>query len=240
MKLIPVIDLMNGVVVHARQGNRQHYQPIHSDLCKSPDIYRVVKAFLELYDFDVFYIADLNAIARQGSHDVLLKQVLRCFPNITFWIDRGYQRHVPRLKYPGNTLPVLGSESYRDDNLADIKAFDNNFILSLDYSAGHALGANRVFSDQEYWPDDIIIMTLELVGSGKGPAIEKLKTFCGQYPAKNFIAAGGIRDKKDVSALHAIGIKQVLLASALHSGKITGADIAALQTKKYPGQPGYF
>ena len=75
MKIIPVIDLKDGVVVHAHQGMREQYQPIGSNLCQSSDIYRVIEAFLGVYDFDTIYIADLNAITHQGDHDRL---IMRC------------------------------------------------------------------------------------------------------------------------------------------------------------------
>ena len=96
MKIIPVIDLKDGVVVHAQQGKREHYQPINTDLCQSSDIYQVIEAFLGVYDFDTIYIADLNAITDQGDHDHLITEVLTRFPHITFWIDRGYQRYDDR------------------------------------------------------------------------------------------------------------------------------------------------
>ena len=240
MKIIPVIDLKNGVVVHARQGQRDHYQPINTDLCRSPDIYQVMEAFLGLYEFDTFYIADLNAITGQGNHDALITDVLASFPHITFWLDQGYQQHTSRLRYPGNFLPVLGSESYSDDKLTELKAFNYRFVLSLDYAAGKSLGAKQIFSKQNWWPDNIIIMTLDRVGSHTGPDFEKLNNFCRQYQDKNFIAAGGIRNKQDLMALAEIGVRQALLASSLHSGMINAADIAELQAKKYPGKPGYF
>jgi len=240
MKIIPVIDLKNGVVVHAQQGKRDQYQPINTGLCASPDIYQVIDAFLGLYDFDTFYIADLNAITGQGNHDALIIDVLTFFPHITFWLDQGYRQYDPDLKLPGNMLPVLGSESYSDDTLSEMKAFNNNFILSLDYSAANLLGAKQIFINQDLWPDNIIIMTLDRVGSHAGPDLERLNDFCRRYPTKNFIAAGGIRNKQDLMALDEAGIKQALLASALHAGEIAGDDIANLQAKKYPGKPGYF
>lgn len=228
MKIIPVIDLKDGVVVHAQQGKREHYQPINTNLCRSADIYQVIQAFLGIYDFDTFYIADLNAITCQGDHDRLINDVLARYPKKQFWIDRGFQRYDASLKRPQNYLPVLGSESYRDDNISEIKAFGNNFILSLDYSKSDGLGATSVFSDTFLWPDNIIIMTLGRVGSNSGPDLDKLGAFCRQYPAKNFIAAGGIRDKQDLMALSGIGIHQALVASALHSGNIGSEDIAKI------------
>lgn len=228
MKIIPVIDLKNSVVVHARQGNREHYEPINTALCKSSDIFQVIDAFLGLYDFDCLYIADLNAIIGQGNHDLLIADVLVRYPQITFWVDKGYQKYDASVPIAGNFLPVLGSESYQNDNLAEIKAFKNNFILSLDYSGKNALGPECLFSNPEFWPKDIIIMTLDRVGSNHGPDLNKLTEFCRRYPDKNFIAAGGIRNKQDCMLLSKAGIHLALVASALHSESIKPEDIAEL------------
>lgn len=233
MKIIPVIDLKDGLVVHARQGNREHYQPINTDLCKSPDIYQVLEAFLGIYKFDTFYIADLNAITDQGNHNQLITEVLTHFPQITFWIDKGYQKYNQDTQFPDNYLPVLGSESYRNETISEIGAFKNNFILSLDYSSSNALGAENLFSDASMWPKNIIIMTLGRVGSNQGPDLDKLTEFCRQYPDKNFIAAGGVRDKQDLAALCEVGIHQALVASALHAGAIKAKDIAGGAGKAY-------
>jgi phosphoribosylformimino-5-aminoimidazole carboxamide ribotide isomerase len=225
MKIIPVIDLKDGVVVHAQQGMRDQYQPISTNLCQSSDVCQVIKAFLGVYDFDTIYIADLNAITHQGDHDRLITGVLTSFPNILFWIDRGYQ---PFKKYPNNHLPVLGSESYSDDNLIELKTFNNHFILSLDYSISEALGAKSLFSDPDLWPETIIIMTLKRVGSNQGPDLDKLNRFCSQYPHKHFVAAGGIRNIADLQALKEVGIQQVLIASSLHSRAIGQKEIKNL------------
>ncbi len=225
MKIIPVIDLKDGVVVHARQGEREHYQPVNTDLCPAPDIYQVIQAFLGIHDFDTLYIADLNAITHQGDHQNLISNVLACFPQISFWIDSGYQGY---KKYPGNYVPVLGSECYSDETLSELDAFDKRFILSLDYSAIEALGSKILFSNHDLWPDTIIVMTLNRVGSHQGPDLDKLNRYCRQYPHKNFIAAGGIRDIYDLQALKQAGIQQSLVASALHSGAIGREDMKNL------------
>jgi phosphoribosylformimino-5-aminoimidazole carboxamide ribotide isomerase len=226
MKIIPVIDLKNGVVVHARQGNREHYKPINTDLCKSSDIFQVIEAFLDVYEFDSFYIADLNAITHQGNHNLLIADVLARYPQIMFWIDKGYQKYDEGVPTASNSLPVLGSESYRNDTVSEIKAYRNNFILSLDYSNTNALGPDSLFSDPSFWPKNIIIMTLDRVGSNHGPDLNKLAEFCRRYPDNNFIAAGGIRNKQDCMLLSKAGVHQALVASALHSRAIKPEDIA--------------
>jgi phosphoribosylformimino-5-aminoimidazole carboxamide ribotide isomerase len=225
MKIIPVIDLKDGAVVHARQGQRDQYQSINTNLCQSSDIYQVIEAFLSVYDFDTIYIADLNAITRQGNHENLISDVLAYFPHILFWVDSGYQRC---KKYPDNYLPVLGSECYSDETLSELDAFGKRFILSLDYSMSEALGAKSFFSDQSLWPETIIIMTLDRVGNNQGPDLDKINWFCRQYPQKNFIAAGGIRNTADLQTLKQAGVQQALIASALHSGAIRHEDIKNL------------
>ena len=222
MKIIPVIDLKDGVVVHAQQGMRTQYQPINTQLCQSSDIYQVIKAFLGVYDFDTIYIADLNAITHQGDHDRLITEVLTSFPNIVFWIDRGYQRF---KTYPGNHLSVLGTECYTDETVSELKLFNKRFILSLDYSISGELGAKSLFSEPDLWPETIIIMTLNRVGSNEGPDLGKLNGFCRQYPHKHFIAAGGIRNIADLQVLKQVGVQQALIASALHSGAVSRKEI---------------
>jgi phosphoribosylformimino-5-aminoimidazole carboxamide ribotide isomerase len=82
------------------------------------------------------------------------------------------------------------------------------------------MGSAKLFSSPELWPDSVIIMTLDRVGSHKGPDFVKLTAFCNRYPHKNFIAAGGIRNQQDLIDLKRIGIRQALIASALHNGSI--------------------
>jgi phosphoribosylformimino-5-aminoimidazole carboxamide ribotide isomerase len=240
MNIIPVIDLKDGVVVHARQGLRDQYQPINTGLCRSSDIDSVIEAFLSLHAFSTFYIADLDAITRQGSHEPLINKVLVRFPALTFWIDSGHRSGERYAGRPGNSVPVLGSESFCEETVDELKAFNNNFILSLDYSPTDALGPKSLFHRPDLWPDRIIIMTLARVGSHRGPDLDKLARFCRQYPDKHFIAAGGVRNKQDLTTLSGIGIRHALMASALHSGHLSAGDIKNLQAKKYPDESGYF
>jgi phosphoribosylformimino-5-aminoimidazole carboxamide ribotide isomerase len=226
MQIIPVIDLKDGIVVHAKQGNRDDYEPIHSGICKSANIFDVIDVFWTKYRFETTYIADLNAITRSGSNSELLADVLATYPNITFWVDIGYPITNEDFLCRKNFIPVLGSESFHDGNIVGIEKFNKNFILSLDYSINGPIGAPGLFSKQQMWPDNIIIMSLPNVGSNQGPDIDKLMAYRQQYPQYNIIAAGGTRGIGDLKELKRIGIRQALVATALHNCKITPWDIA--------------
>jgi len=225
MRLIPVLDLKDGVVVHAQRGQRDSYQPIHSPLCPSADVYDVINAFCQLADFDVMYVADLNAITQQGDNQALIHQVLLHYPMITFWLDAGYQSPSLAFADVSNYRPVLGSECCTSEQLAATK----NALLSLDFSAhDEPLGEARLFTDSALWSEQVIIMTLARVGSDMGADSDKLRHYQQRYPQTEFIAAGGVRDISDVQQLKAIGINHVLVASALHTKAIGKADIANL------------
>jgi phosphoribosylformimino-5-aminoimidazole carboxamide ribotide isomerase len=226
MQLIPVLDLKNGVVVHAKLGCRDQYLPMQSPLCASCVLEDVIGAFLNLHPFKIFYLADLNAITGNGNHERLIGQLLKKHPQIMFWVDSGYQAQPSIFFAQPNYQAVLGSESYADDNLAALLRFEKNFILSLDFSTQQPLGSARLFSDERLWPEKIIVMTLARVGSNAGVDIEKIHYYQQLAHEKTVIAAGGIRDKYDVFALKKIGISAALCASALHSGAITSVDFA--------------
>lgn len=225
MRLIPVLDLKDGVVVHAQRGQRDSYQPIHSPLCPSADVYAVIDAFLQLHDFTVIYIADLNAITQQGDNQALIYAVLQRYPHITFWLDAGYKSPDLAFADVSNYRPVLGSECCSSAQLA----VTNNALLSLDFSAhDEPLGDTQLFTDSTLWSEQVIIMTLARVGSDSGADSEKLRHYQQRYPQTAFIAAGGVRNIADVQQLQAMGINHVLVASALHTKAISKADIVNL------------
>ncbi|MFA5982507.1 MAG: HisA/HisF-related TIM barrel protein [Methylococcaceae bacterium] len=234
MKIIPVIDLKAGVVVHAKHGQREQYLAISSKLSHSAELLYVLAAFLKLYPFDTFYIADLDAIMGLGNNTAILKDLFIKYPNISFWVDAGKQTSLQAISPVGNFIPVIGSECFSNEELPAFDALKQNFILSLDFAKTTQLGAFKLFTDTKRWPQNIIIMTLDRVGSQMGPDLEKLSVFQQSNPGKNFIAAGGVRHYQDLVQLKKIGINQALIASALHSGQLDAKAIHSLQTKKYP------
>lgn len=226
MHLIPVIDLKDGIAVHAKLGLRDQYLPLHTPLCPSSVADEVIAAFLNLYPFKIIYLADLNAITNNGNNDDLISRLLQNYPEITFWIDCGYQARPSKFAGLDNYQAVLGSECYGDDELDALNLFEKNFILSLDFSAQQQpLGSARLFNEAGLWPETVIIMTLARVGSGAGVDVEKLQTYQQLGKNNRLVASGGIRDKGDLAALKNIGIDYALCASALHAGMIGAVEI---------------
>ena len=72
MEIIPVVDLMGGVVVRARMGQRDLYQPITTPLAATSDPVDVVRGLLAVYPFTTLYVADLDAIEHNGDNNAAL------------------------------------------------------------------------------------------------------------------------------------------------------------------------
>ena len=219
MHIIPVIDLKNGVVVSAQQGQRNTYQPIQSLLASSASMDAIINGFLSLHPFTIIYIADLDAITQTGNNDALIHHITQHYPDIQFWVDNGSKLQHTQPIYQTNYKRIIGSESQNlspsDPHNLSLK----NHILSLDFFPEQGyVGSQHLLDHPEYWSEHIIIMSLDKVGNNAGVDRERLHYFTQTYPDKTFIAAGGVRNKKDLIQLQKLGINHVLIASALHSG----------------------
>ena len=238
MEIIPVIDLMHGQVVHAKIGQRQHYQPIQSQLCDSSEPVEIISALLELYPFERVYIADIDAIQASGSHFELIVSLAEQFPQLNFWLDCGIRQMNHRaLHYQQNIRPVIGSENM--GNLFNYRAVSygcsSRHVLSLDFNQTNSLGALELHDTAKYWPVDTICMSLNHVGSGLGADLFKLEQMATlnalrKTPSRLY-AAGGIRHIDDCYQLKKLDISGVLVASALHNKTITFAEIAELHAQ---------
>ncbi|MDZ4097997.1 MAG: HisA/HisF-related TIM barrel protein, partial [Methylophilaceae bacterium] len=120
---------------------------------------------------------------------------------------------------------VIGSESIA--NIVDYHAIfhrlASHHVLSLDWRDKEFLGPVELLEETEYWPEYIIAMTLNKVGSSSGPDIERLQQLQAKH--SKVYAAGGVRDAKDLEVLAENGVAGALVASALHSGILTGTEI---------------
>lgn len=228
MEIIPVIDLMHGKVVHARLGQRQHYQPIQSALCDSSEPIDVVSALLELYPFARLYIADLAAIQGENNHFQLVQAIKETFPHLEIWLDSGIDslNKLQQLKEL-SVSHVIGSENIKSiDTIVELKkALGEELILSLDFNAQGFLGPAELLETSQYWPQHIIAMTLYKVGSHAGVDTTLLKSLLNKETAHKIYAAGGVRNLDDLKQISEIGTTGALIASALHNKQLSSAKI---------------
>jgi phosphoribosylformimino-5-aminoimidazole carboxamide ribotide isomerase len=235
LAIIPVIDLRDGQVVHARFGQRSLYRPLQSILCDGSLPASVIEGFLKFYPFDTVYAADLDAIEGTGSNEATLQALRRKFPALKLWVDAGF-RGVTQCMEPGTGLRrgigdlVLGSEGQSDAatlSLLVASASVDRIILSLDFSGDRFLGPSELLTPA-LWPARVIVMTLGRVGSNQGPDLARLTEILRGNDDRRLFAAGGVRDGEDLRTLAKLGVAGALIASALHAGRIGREEVARL------------
>ena len=239
MTLIPVIDLLKGQVVRGVRGDRQAYRPIDSALCGSSDSVTVARILVDHCATRLLYVADLDALTGGLPQRAVLRELLDvrqrqmcirdrldALPDIELWLDAGIGKAGAAAAlaeqlapHGGRIVPVFGSESLV--SRAALQECRDRFgasgaVLSLDRRDGHRLDPAGCWDAPDLWPQRVIVMTLERVGSGAGPDLETMAQFHRSAPATTLVGAGGVRSDDDLARGRAAGASAWLVASALH------------------------
>jgi phosphoribosylformimino-5-aminoimidazole carboxamide ribotide isomerase len=231
---IPVLDLFNGQVVHAVRGERAAYRPIRSILTNSSRPSEVLAGYLAVYPFRRCYIADLNALRDLGDSDHGIGEIIAQHRGIEFWIDAGFgsRAALPSYLQAANARGIIGTESVA--TLADYAHLRDELrnglepVLSLDFRGVEFLGPAGLLDSPALWPQRVMGINLERVGSGEGPDLTLLTRLRALAPQCALAAAGGVGDGADLVRLQAIPTAYVLLATALHNGRLDAAALLEL------------
>jgi phosphoribosylformimino-5-aminoimidazole carboxamide ribotide isomerase len=233
VKIIPVIDVLGGRVVHAVRGRRKEYQPLKSILCTSTDPVDVAVA-LKALGFGELYVADLDAITCGQANFSIFKNIADK-TGLELMVDAGIgdlkkaesvlESHVSKVIIGTETLPSASLVAEAIGLFGSEKIMVSLDLMGDRVISGFELGALKdpvalLREFQEVGVSQIIVLDLARVGSGEGVNMSFLKEVVRNIKAKVFVG-GGVRDVKDLVELKDIGVFGVLVATALHSGKIS-------------------
>jgi phosphoribosylformimino-5-aminoimidazole carboxamide ribotide isomerase len=224
-RIIFVLDILNGKVVHAVKGEREKYGLIHnfSKVCESSDPLHIVD---ELSPMEL-YIADLNRLEGSGNNDEVVKQLgwktslmLDCGASTMDDVHLGQE-------LAGSV--VLGTETATLELVESASNFYPRSInMSIDIKAGQILTHEPAFKLppieliqllNSYDINDLIILELSKVGTSSGINTEFLEQVV-DHSDHNILLGGGIKDTDDISHLKDIGLEGVLVATAVHNGAL--------------------
>jgi phosphoribosylformimino-5-aminoimidazole carboxamide ribotide isomerase len=233
LKVIPVIDVLGGVVVHAVRGRRNDYQPLKSVLCKSVDPVDVAVS-LKAFGFGELYLADLDAITG-GKPSFSMFNRIADEASLNMMVDAGVAnlKKAEELLDSGVSKVIIGTETLTGMDFV-AEAIDSlgskRVIVSLDLMGdrvisgfelgGHAEPITFLRELEALGVSQIIVLDLTKVGSREGTDLTFLKAVLNNIKA-NVLVGGGIRDVEDLTELKRLGVFGVLVATALHSGKIS-------------------
>jgi phosphoribosylformimino-5-aminoimidazole carboxamide ribotide isomerase len=232
LKVVPVIDVLNGVAVHAVGGERSRYQPLKSVLCQSVDPVDVALTF-ESLGFRSLYMADLDAILRRSPNLAVYKQI-RAKTSLSLMVDAGVSKvaEAEKLLKSGVTKIVLGTETLPSLNLVSqaLKTLgEDGVIVSIDLKEGKTLSASETISSmsaiqlaqalQKLGVGQIILLDLDRVGTERGANLNVLQAVLSRTELK-VLVGGGIKSFEELTKLKTLGVFGVLVATALHRGKL--------------------
>ena len=231
MRIIPVLDLKDGLVVRAQAGRRDEYRPIETPLSESADPLAVAEGLRGLHPFGAFYCADLDAIEGRPPNSSAVKRLCGMTDPPAIWLDAGFGKPSVLESAFRDPLvhPVLGTESQHDERLLREFAAHPRLVLSLDFFADGYRGPGEILDSADAWPNTVIVMTLERVGTDGGPDFELLRAIRQRAGNRKVAAAGGARHAGDIEMLSGMGVDAVLMATALHGAKLTPSQLTALQ-----------
>jgi phosphoribosylformimino-5-aminoimidazole carboxamide ribotide isomerase len=234
MQVIPVVDLRGGVAVRAIAGRRAAYRPLVSPLAASSRPAEVVAGYLRLYPFEAVYLADLDAIEGTGVNRDTIASLAAAFPQTRFWVDAGARDAAAARDWLASAPVdcVVGSETLGSAEALRDLAREPRVILSLDFRGDEFLGPPALLQTPQLWPERVVVMTLARVGAQAGPDAERLAALKALAPKRRYYPAGGVRDGADLDALRATGAAGVLVATALHYGRLTRDDLARHNEKR--------
>jgi phosphoribosylformimino-5-aminoimidazole carboxamide ribotide isomerase len=228
LKVIPVIDVLNGIVVHAVRGKRREYQPLQSTLCSSVEPLEVAEAFRKL-GFSELYIADLDAITGgEGNFQVLNRIVDET--GLKLMVDAGITdiERAQKLLNSQVSKVIIGTETLQSKSFVGeaVRLFGSaRVVVSLDLKGDKVLvrlgfaGCKNPMcllrEFKEMGVSQVIVLDLARVGSGEGVNVDFLKKVIDDLGVDVYVG-GGVRDIKDLIELNSLGVSGVLVASAFH------------------------
>lgn len=235
VRIIPVIDVMDGQVVRAVGGRRELYQPLESRITASTDPAVVAAAMLRTVGVNELYVADLDGL--RGHRPKLGWLAPLGESGVRVMVDSGVRQPADaRAVFEAGAAAIVAATE-KLGGFAELKQLHDTFggervILSLDLRNGKVIGTEAAWGID---PDPGVLMeravaigiqraiVLELarVGTGIGPGtVELCRALRAKFPDLELIAGGGVRNGDDINRLAQSGANGVLVASAIHDGRL--------------------
>jgi phosphoribosylformimino-5-aminoimidazole carboxamide ribotide isomerase len=244
VRIIGVIDVLGGRAVHARAGARDRYSPVQH-VAGSPvglgNVQTLASLYMNALGVPEIYVADLDAILKQQPQEDVIRTLASL--EAPLWVDAGVRsvHDAQRVIDLGATRVVVGLETLPSfDVLSEICAAigSDRVAFSLDLREGQPIVCNGARVDDAQPPEEIanlavksgasavIVIDLARVGTGRGIDSDLLGRIHSIAPGGTLVAGGGVRHWDDLVQVAKAGCSAVLVATALHNGRITAAQIS--------------
>jgi phosphoribosylformimino-5-aminoimidazole carboxamide ribotide isomerase len=256
MQLIPVLDVAGGVAMHAQAGDRSRYVPLRSDLIpgRDGDPVALLQSFYTDLGVHECYVADLDAIQGGAIQRTLIRQLAAFHTGFAgaLMVDAG--THLPggalEVLSCGASEVVVGLETLH--GFADLAAIvrvagPSRVVFSLDLRLGNPV-VHPAMQDADIGPDPlslaaqaadagvstVLLLDLGRIGTGCGVDLGLVEALRRRFPGMRLLAGGGVLTRKDLERMRDAGCDGALIASAIHTGRVTARDLAELSAGPIP------
>jgi phosphoribosylformimino-5-aminoimidazole carboxamide ribotide isomerase len=258
MQIIPVLDIAGGIAVHAQAGDRTRYAPLDSGLApgRVGDPVAVLQAFHSSLGIHQCYVADLDAIQGGAVQRSLIRELAAFHTGFSgaLLVDAG-------THLPGGALEVLScGASEVVVGLETLQAFSDlesiigvvgpsRVVFSLDLRLGTPILHPAMQDARGAGPEamslaeqaaatgvgSILVLDLGRVGTGCGVDLGLLESLRRRLPDIRLLAGGGVLTRLDLERMRDAGCDGALVASAIHTGRLSSADLAAFSRSGQSG-----
>jgi phosphoribosylformimino-5-aminoimidazole carboxamide ribotide isomerase len=224
MRVIGVLDVRDGVAVHARGGVRERYEKIGDPI-------ELARKYLDDCGVAELYVADLDAI-ENPAHILQQPHVQTLCERAAVWLDAGMSS-VMRAREAialGAAHAVVGLETLPSfDVLTAIceAVGEDRVAFSIDMRDGRPLGIGQdehpaVLASRAVrcGASAVIVLDLARVGMRAGVDVDLLMHVRHAARGVELIAGGGVRGQDDLDRLADIGVDGALVATALLDGTL--------------------
>ena len=244
MRVIPVLDLRAGRAVSARAGRRDSYPPVRSVLAdaeaEAGDAVALAGAYRDVLGLEDCYVADLDAIAGGPVQSALLRRL--AILGSSLLVDAGVAdpARARDIRAAGAAQVVVGLEtlpSFEALSAVTRAVGAEHVVFSLDLRDGAPIirpGAAHEGSVVELaraavnaGATSLLVLDVARVGSGRGVDSGLVETLRREHPTVALLVGGGVARGPEIEQLAHLGVDGVLVATALHDGRLGRADIDA-------------
>ena len=258
MQIIPVLDIAGGIAVHAQAGDRTRYAPLESGLApgRVGDPVAVLRAFHANLGIHECYVADLDAIQGGAVQRTLIRELAEFHTGFSgaLLVDAG--THLPEgaleVLSCGASEVVVGLETLHA--FSDLESIINvvgpsRLVFSLDLRLGSPILHPAMQDARGPGPEalvlaeqaantgvgSILILDLGRVGTGCGVDLGLVESTRRRLPNIRLLVGGGVLTRLDLERMRDAGCDGALVASAIHTGRLTPGDLAAVSRPNQSG-----
>ena len=230
MQLIPAIDLMNGKIVRLSRGDPKTAK-VYNQFGGPVETARKWRA----EGATKLHIIDLDAAFGMGDNLVVITEIAESV-ELPIQVGGGIRtiETAQKLLTMGISQVILGALAFSDPKAITriqqefgsgtvIVALDNKDgkIMVEGWKTPTTLGVKEALKKfTVLGVKRFLVTSITKDGTLSGPDLETLSEAC-QYPNVEIIAAGGIGNLNDLTALKRVGVEGVVIGKALYEGRFT-------------------